>query len=389
MATHPDYPGASSRIKNGKEVWRYRANRSAQQINLPGLPGEPPFHIAYTNALQGSVAVTPKRKADTVAMPGAALPQTMGAAMRLLLASSEWAEKGRETQVNKERYLKQFLDRRISDGSTATWRDAKAAGIDFHRIDALIAEIKRAKGNNVAKRWLEVINDLLLQALRAKWIGALPTYGLKVTPKQSDGHKEWPREYREKFEAYHAIGSAARTAYVLGYWFGDRRGDVASVGWQHIIEEEVETVDGDWRNVRAFNFRQSKNRELNGGVEVYHPILPWVDEALAPLSRDTETILTTGYGKPFSEKALTMRFQVWTRQAGIPPGYTPHGLRKSLGNHLAELGLSQRQIMQVLGHSKLSSSDPYVKKADKKRLSIDAYDEIERRERRRQLRVVK
>jgi integrase len=261
--------------------------------------------------------------------------------------------------------------------------------MDFHRLDALIAVIKKESGNNVAKRWLEIINDLLMTALRAKWIPMMPSYGLRVRPKQSDGHKPWPREYREMFEARHAIGTAARTCYTLGFWLGNRRSDVTRVGWGHIVEMDVETTDGDIRTVRAFDFRQKKNRGINGGAEMFLPILPFVEEALAPLSRGTETILVTRTGEPFSDKGLTQRMQIWTEQAGLPEGYTLHGLRKSLGNHLAEIGLSARQIQEVLGHSKLSSTDPYVKGASKIKLSIDSYDEVQRREMRRRLRVVK
>jgi integrase len=251
----------------------------------------------------------------------------------------------------------------------------------------LVAEIKRADGNNVAKRWLEVIIDLLLVALRASppWIPVLPTYGLKVRPIQSDGHKEWPREAREQFEAYHPIGSAARTCYELAYWFGNRRSDITRVGPQHIVTEEVENSDGEIRTVRAFSFRQKKTDE-----KVFHPILPWVAEALAPaLARGTQTILATEKGQPFSDKALTMRMQVWTRQAGLPEGLTVHGLRKTLGNRLAELGLSARQIQEVLGHRTLAAAQVYVDKANKKMLALDSFAVLEQRETKRRLRIVK
>jgi integrase len=375
MATHPDYPGASSRNKNGREQWRYRADRNARQINLPGQPGDAAFEAAYTAAIRNA----PKPGA-VVAHPNAALSNSFGAAWRLLLKSSDWQALDAATQINKERYLARFLNRRIAEGSTATWRDAPVADVDFHRVDALIAEIKTADGNNVAKRWLEVINLLLMVALRANWIRALPTYGLTVRPAVSDGHKEWPRQVREQFEAFHPVGSAARTCYELGFWLGNRRSDVASLRWDQLVEAEVKSLDGDAKMVTAFHFRQRKNRNQNGGREMFLPVLPWLAEALAPLSRQTGTVLVTDKGQPYSDKALTMRMQVWTRQAGIEPGYGLHGLRKALGNRLAELGLSTRQIQEVLGHSNLAAADPYVRKAEKRRLVVDAYDALEKAE---------
>ncbi|CDX32686.1 hypothetical protein MPLSOD_140672 [Mesorhizobium sp. SOD10] len=40
------------------------------------------------------------------------------------------------------------------------------------------------------------------------------------------------------------------------------------------------------------------------------------------------TVLKSAYGKPFSEKSLTGMIRHWTLQAGIPEGYTLHGLRR-------------------------------------------------------------
>jgi hypothetical protein len=48
MATHPDFPGATSRVRHGKVVWRYRTpGRAQKEIALPGVPGDPAFERAY------------------------------------------------------------------------------------------------------------------------------------------------------------------------------------------------------------------------------------------------------------------------------------------------------------------------------------------------------
>ena len=59
--------------------------------------------------------------------------------------------------------------------------------------------------------------------------------------------------------------------------------------------------------------------------------------------------MVTQYGQPFSPKALGMRMQDWTRAAGIPPGYTLHGLRKTLGKALAE---GQASGATAYGHAR-------------------------------------
>jgi site-specific recombinase XerC len=64
--------------------------------------------------------------------------------------------------------------------------------------------------------------------------------------------------------------------------------------------------------------------------------------ALEAAPKRGDTVVVTQYGSPFSHKALGMRMQEWTAQAGIKPGYTLHGLRKTLGKLLAESGATTR-----------------------------------------------
>ena len=57
MATHPDYPGASSRMHRGKDVWRYRGKgRAAKEVTLPGQPGDECFEVAYQRATRVETA---------------------------------------------------------------------------------------------------------------------------------------------------------------------------------------------------------------------------------------------------------------------------------------------------------------------------------------------
>lgn len=66
------YPGISSRIKNGKLTYRYRA-KGMPEIQLPGKPGDPEFEVAYENATQGQ-----HKNAVIIDLPGRALPKTFG-----------------------------------------------------------------------------------------------------------------------------------------------------------------------------------------------------------------------------------------------------------------------------------------------------------------------
>ena len=119
MATHPDYPGVSSFLNKGKLRWRYRANRRARQINLPGQPGDAEFETAYTAAIQGASGPDVR----VVAMPGASWPQTFAAARRVLSSSTDWTDLDAGTQTNNTRYFDRFLAAPVDPAFKLTWAD--------------------------------------------------------------------------------------------------------------------------------------------------------------------------------------------------------------------------------------------------------------------------
>lgn len=81
-------------------------------------------------------------------------------------------------------------------------------------------------------------------------------------------------------------------------------------------------------------------------------------------------------GKPYSDKSLSQKFSSWARDAGLP-GLTAHGLRKSVGTILADLGFSENTIMAVLSHDDASSAQVYVQEANRKRLATQGMQAFE------------
>lgn len=78
-------------------------------------------------------------------------------------------------------------------------------------------------------------------------------------------------------------------------------------------------------------------------------------------------MITTEYGKPFSDKSLTGMMAHWTQMAGMKPGATFHGLRKTLGKYLAEEGATAKQAAGILGHDDLDHVALYSKDAEQER----------------------
>ncbi|CAN7697306.1 site-specific integrase [Mesorhizobium amorphae] len=374
------YPGVSSRLKKGKLVYRYRA-KGMPEIRLPGKPGDSEFEAAYEKATQGQ-----SNKAVIIDLPGRALPKTFGHAARRLETTMEWLDFDEATQQKNARLIERFLNLQVDTGYPLTWRDTPVQHLDADRLRTTIEGIF-ATNRTVAKHILVAIKKLLWVAIHVeKWIKPQddPSLSIRVRIPKSTANPAWPIAIREKFEAHHPIGSAARTCYALGFWLGNRRGDVAALDWEHLVVEEIELFDGSVEVIEAFDFRQQKNRNRHGGREMFIPIVDKLAQALAPLDRSKGgAVLKNAYGRPFAEKSLTGMIAHWNRQAGIPQGYTLHGLRRTFGTYLAECNIQARAIMEAMGHSSMTVTDEYVREANKKRMAVDIARAINQREAKR------
>lgn len=381
MAKHPDYPGASSRVVNGKEYWRFRANRHALQIALPGQPGDEAFEAAYRRAVEGR-----GRKAEIIDMPGRSMPRTFGLAARRLETTMEWDEFDPATQAKNASLIERFLSMPVDPNHALTWRDVPVEFMDADKLRAIIEGIFKTN-RTVAKHMLVALKKLLWVAIEVeKWIKPQddPSLSIRVRVPKSTKNPAWPVAIREKYEERHPIGTPARTCYALGFWLGNRRGDIADLEWNDLVTEEIELFDGSIELIEAFDFRQKKNRNRHGGREMFIPVVDKLAITLEPLDRSKGgTVLKTAYGKPFSEKSLTGMMQHWTRQAGIPNGYTLHGLRRTFGTYLAECNIQARAIMDAMGHSSMTVTDDYVRDANKKRIAVDIARAINLREEKR------
>jgi integrase len=137
-----------------------------------------------------------------------------------------------------------------------------------------------------------------------------------------------------------------------------------------MIGDELRSVDG-------FEFVQFKGRKR--GKSIFLPMTPMLARELAPLPRDgdVDTILISERTKRgYTDQSLSVRFGDWCREAGIPKGYTMHGLRKALGVKLAEADASTRQLMEMLGHNNIAYAELYSREASQTRLAVQAMDKV-------------
>lgn len=361
---HPGFPGASYLIdKAGVVRWRFR--RKGKVIYLPGKPGDEAFETAYLAAIAGQRVPT-RRNATILRYPGTA-PKSFGDAYQRLKKSPRWRQLDDKTRANQGPLIERFLTTPVAEGEVEIWRDMPVADMRRRHLLELIEAVAETTPHS-AKSMLVAVRKLISTAMREEWVDSDCSVRLDWTPPPSTGSRPWTAEAMAAFEKRHAVGSRARTAYALARWMGNRRSDCVLLEWS-MLETRRMLINGRRREVTGFNFVQFKGRHVKP-VRVFLPMTPMLNEALAPLDRTKEYVLTASHGGPYSIASLSVMMRVWTAEAGLAGGWTLHGLRKTLGGDLDDAEATGGQGQDVLGHSNSRVHDDYRKSRNRARNSV-------------------
>lgn len=378
MAIDKNFPGASCRIVKGKEYWRFR--KDGEQIALPGAPGDECFALAYAKLAAGQ----PLPSAEIIPLAPIGRPNsgTWGAAWTLYKQSAEWLEYAPLTSDAKRRRIETFLTAKVDEDYLLEWKDAPIAETPA-KLLRLYFQGANARSNGMARQTLDVVKSLCETAIDAEWIEPEqnPTLAISIKQKRSKPSPAWPLSIRDKFEAFHPVGSAARTAYALAFYMGNRRSDVAAVRWDQLETHEWIDDDGELQSMEILHFHQRKNQKRSNGKEMHLPIAYKLKDALDALDRsEGGTILKSSWGRGYKETSLTNMMGQWIEAAGIPAGYTMHGLRRTFAHYLTDADMDAVSLMHAMGHSELATTQVYVNEAGKRKAQIGmkkAFDTLE------------
>lgn len=105
-----------------------------------------------------------------------------------------------------------------------------------------------------------------------------------------------------------------------------------------------------------------------GGKERLAPLTDSAREALASwlelrpqLAEPGERALFVGKrGKRLNRRMALLIIEELCRRAGLPQAISPHGLRHSFATHLLEAGADLRSVQELLGHSRLTTTQRYT-----------------------------
>jgi hypothetical protein len=364
-----DYPGVSSFAdRHGKQRWRFRSS-GGLRVMIPGEPHTPAFDAAYQAATEGRIKSV--KQARIVRHPRAASPHSLlDCWFRVRNLKSWWDMLDPLTRDNYSHEIETFLDSKSPGGGK--WGDGPIEDFKPRHVRDIMEKLTPSR----ARILMTVLRRMMKEAILQEWIEYDPTrVGIDLPKRRNkNGHKAWPPHFCAKFELRWPLGTTARTAYELARWMAVRRSDIALLRHDQMV---TKLIDGE--RVDGFLFVQHKGRNRDGAFEKFHPISEMVAEAIAARPVTGDTVLAKADGSPYNMKSLSsMMRRDWAPAAGIPAGYTLHGLRKAMGGMLADAGATAHQSRDVLGHATMKEVEFYARSRDQAKAATDGMRKVVR-----------
>jgi integrase len=310
--------------RHGKQRYYFR-RQGQKRIAIIGTPGSSEFHTAYQAALAGISA--PKR----VIGEARTAPGTMRALIVAYYQSGDFLALSAATKTT----YRGIIDRiREEHGD----KPVKLLGPKH----VLAMQDQRASTPSAANTYVRMIRMLMRFAIVRSWRDDDPTIAVRKIKTRSEGFRSWTDADIARFKDRWPQGTRAHLALYLLIYTGQRRSDVVRMGKQHISGGSI-------------HVQQQKTKS-----RLAIPIHARLQQALDTVEGDNLTFLLTQQGKGFSPAGFTNWFVECAKEAGLPPGSTPHGLRKAAARKLAEAGCTPHQIMAITGHRNLKEVTHYT-----------------------------
>ena len=120
---------------------------------------------------------------------------------------------------------------------------------------------RRSDNPGAANNRLKFIGSMLSWAVERNLIRANPAREVKRLRYATDEFHAWTPDEVKQFETHHKIGSKARLALALLLYLGARRGDVVTLGRQHIRDGVIRFVPSKTKakKMHAIEFQSCRN----------------------------------------------------------------------------------------------------------------------------------
>ncbi len=207
-------------------------------------------------------------------------------------------------------------------------------------------------------RKLASIRGLYGYLVRTEKAGANPAE-LVSSPKRSEKlphvlTTEQMRSLLERIPARTPLELRDRAMLELAYSCGLR--------CEEIVNLDEGALDFETEQLRVLG-KGSKERLLPVGEPAQRALRRYLEKGRRALVVDPReaALFLSKSGRRLSNSDITRRLGLWTREAALAAGVSPHSLRHSFATHLLEGGADLRTIQELLGHASISTTQVYTR----------------------------
>lgn len=262
--------------------------------------------------------------------------------------SPNFTERAAATQAGYRRYIEEL---RAKYGNRPVGTMSRGFVLDLR--DAWSHSPRRA---NYYIQMLSILSELAIDhGLRSD----NPAKGVKKL-KDKGGWRAWAPEELLWFEGA-AANRAARIAYFLALYTGQRLADVLAMQWRDIQDGVIQVT-------------QSKT-----GERVWIPLHQVLEEVLAAERKRGLHIVATEKGARYTQDGFGSIWDGELRETGLIGGCTFHGLRKNAAVALAEAGCTNEEIKSITGHKTDAMVGLYTRDARRKLMAQNAMRKLANR----------
>jgi site-specific recombinase XerD len=131
---------------------------------------------------------------------------------------------------------------------------------------------------------------------------------------------------------------------------------------EEIVNLDEGALDFETEQLRVLG-KGSKERLLPVGEPAQRALRRYLEKGRRALVGDPRepALFLSKSGRRLSNSDVARRLGLWTREAALAAGVTPHALRHSFATHLLEGGADLRTIQELLGHASISTTQVYTR----------------------------
>ena len=156
-------------------------------------------------------------------------------------------------------------------------------------------------------------------------------------------------------EADPALEARNSAMVELLYSAGVRVAELVSLDLQQLeLDERVARVTGKGRKQRIVPFGDHAVTALNGWLAVRDTVL--AKRGVKP----TDALFLNWRGTRLSTRSVRRMMEARCLRAGLRQTVSPHGLRHSYATHLLDGKADIREVQELLGHARLSTTQRYT-----------------------------